>query len=167
MGDSTRPRGSFLLLGPSGVGKPKPLRHSANRLPQRTSSGSTRHERVFRTPFSHSPNRFTARLRRLEEGGQLTGAVSKEPYSLVLLDEIEKAHPKLFDLFLQLLDDGRLTDSSGHTVDFTETMVLATSNTGSGEITRPQEQGVDIYDPAFARNTILPILHAYLPTGVY
>jgi ATP-dependent Clp protease ATP-binding subunit ClpB len=93
-----------------------------------------------------------------EEGGQLTGAVSREPYSLILLDEIEKAHPKLFDLFLQLLDDGRLTDSGGQTVDFTETTVLATSNVGSHEIANAMAAGTNVHSGAFMTDTIMPLL---------
>ncbi|HUD11768.1 MAG TPA: AAA family ATPase, partial [Candidatus Saccharimonadia bacterium] len=86
------------------------------------------------------------------------------PYSLVLLDEIEKAHSKLFDLFLQLLDDGRLTDSSGHTVDFSETLVMATSNTGSTEIAEAASHGIDVNSPAFMTDVLLPkLMRTYRP----
>src|SRR5690606_10186416 len=96
-----------------------------------------------------------------EEGGQLTNPVAEEPYSLVLLDEIEKAHPKVFDIFLQLLDDGRLTDGRGTTVDFRHTIVVATSNVGLAEIVEASASG-DIHDrEKFLRSTLFPLLVEY------
>jgi ATP-dependent Clp protease ATP-binding subunit ClpC len=159
LGDPSKPRGSFLLLGPSGVGKTE----TAKALAKHVYSGPGALVRLDMSEYAEphaavrligSPPGYVG----YEEGGQLTGAVSREPYSLVLLDEIEKAHPKLFDLFLQLLDDGRLTDSAGKTVSFTETMVLATSNLAAREIAQAATEGVDIHHPHFLTNTIIPTL---------
>jgi ATP-dependent Clp protease ATP-binding subunit ClpA len=159
LSDETRPRGSFLLLGPSGVGKTETAKalarhvfHNQNALVRLDMSEYSEPHAAVR--LIGSPPGYVG----YEEGGQLTGAVLREPYSLVLLDEIEKAHPKLFDLFLQLLDDGRLTDSSGRTVDFTNTLVLATSNVGSAEIAAGAAAGQDVNAPAFSQNILLPLL---------
>ena len=76
-----------------------------------------------------------------EEGGQLTEAVRRRPYSVVLLDEIEKAHPDVFNLLLQVLEDGRLTDSTGHTVDFRNTIIIMTSNVGANTLNRAKAMG--------------------------
>ncbi|MDF2461328.1 MAG: ATP-dependent Clp protease ATPase subunit, ATP-dependent Clp protease ATP-binding subunit ClpC [Candidatus Saccharibacteria bacterium] len=159
LGDSSKPKGSFLLLGPSGVGKTetakaltKTVYHNPNALVRLDMSEYGEPHAAIR--LIGSPPGYVG----YEEGGQLTGAVQRQPHSLVLIDEIEKAHPKLFDLFLQLLDDGRLTDSQGKTVDFTETMVLATSNTAAHEITTAATAGTDIHSPEFMQTTILPLL---------
>ncbi len=159
LGDASKPRGSFLLLGPSGVGKTE----TAKALTRVVYSNPQAFIRLDMSEYaeSHSAVRLIGSppgYVGYDEGGQLTGAVAKQPYSLVLLDEIEKAHPKLFDLFLQLLDDGRLTDSAGHTVDFTETLVLATSNTGAQEIAAAASAGIDVSSPAFLRQTLMPLL---------
>jgi ATP-dependent Clp protease ATP-binding subunit ClpC len=159
LADPSRPRGSFLLLGPSGVGKTQTAKAIAKTVYQNESALVRLDMSEYSEPHSAirligSPPGYVG----YEEGGQLTSAVLKEPYSLVLLDEIEKAHPKLFDLFLQLLDDGRLTDSAGHTVDFTQTLVMATSNTGSQAIADAASSGVDTQDPEFMRRTLLPLL---------
>jgi ATP-dependent Clp protease ATP-binding subunit ClpC len=132
LGDPNRPIGSFLFLGPTGVGKTELARALAEAL-----FGDE--DRMIRLDMSEFQERHT--VSRLvgappgyvgyEEAGQLTEAVRRRPYSVVLLDEIEKAHPDVFNLLLQVLDDGRLTDSQGRTVSFKNTVVVMTSNLGS------------------------------------
>ncbi len=130
--DPNRPMGSFIFLGPTGVGKTELARTLANAL-------FDSEEHMIRLDMSeymekHSVSRLVGAppgYVGFEEGGQLTEAVRRNPYSVLLFDEIEKAHPDVFNLLLQLLDDGRLTDSQGRTVDFRNTIVLMTSNIGS------------------------------------
>jgi ATP-dependent Clp protease ATP-binding subunit ClpB len=132
LSDPNRPIGSFLFLGPTGVGKTELARALAEYL-------FDDERAVVRVDMSEYQERHT--VSRLvgappgyvgfEEGGQLTEAVRRRPYSVVLLDEIEKAHGDVFNVLLQLLDDGRLTDGQGRTVDFRNTIVIMTSNLGS------------------------------------
>ncbi|MCU7726573.1 ATP-dependent Clp protease ATP-binding subunit [Actinoplanes sp. KI2] len=132
LGDPGRPVGSFLFLGPTGVGKTELARTLAEAL-----FGDS--DRMIRLDMSEFQERHTvARLVGAppgyvgyDEAGQLTEAVRRRPYSVVLLDEIEKAHPDVFNILLQVLDDGRLTDSQGRTVSFKNTVLIMTSNLGS------------------------------------
>jgi ATP-dependent Clp protease ATP-binding subunit ClpC len=137
LGDPNRPIGSFLFLGPTGVGKTELARALAEGL-----FGSE--DRMIRIDMSEFQERHT--VSRLvgappgyvgyDEAGQLTEAVRRTPYAVLLLDEIEKAHPDVFNVLLQVLDDGRLTDGQGRTVDFKNTVVIMTSNLGSDLIGR-------------------------------
>jgi ATP-dependent Clp protease ATP-binding subunit ClpC len=137
LGDPQRPVGSFLFLGPTGVGKTELARALAEAL----FGADSRMIRLDMSEFSerHTVSRLVGAppgYVGYEEAGQLTEAVRRRPYSVVLLDEIEKAHPDVFNILLQILDDGRLTDGQGRTVDFKNTVLIMTSNLGSDLITR-------------------------------
>ena len=153
--DPRRPIGSFMFLGPTGVGKTELAKSLAESL-------FDDEHNIVRIDMSEYMEKFS--VSRLigappgyvgyEEGGQLTEAVRRKPYSVVLFDEIEKAHPDVFNILLQVLDDGRITDSQGRTVDFKNTIIILTSNLGSdyilegigdnGEISEEAKQKVEM-----------------------
>ncbi|MEK6237433.1 MAG: AAA family ATPase, partial [Planctomycetales bacterium] len=140
--DPNRPIGSFLFLGPTGVGKTELCKTLAETL----FDDENAMVRLDMTEFMerHTVSRLIGAppgYVGYEEGGRLTEAVRRRPYSVVLLDEIEKAHPDVFNVLLQLLDDGRLTDNLGHTVDFTNTIVVMTSNIAGAHIQEIASQG--------------------------
>ena len=142
--DANRPIGSFLFLGPTGVGKTEVARALAESL-----FDSESH--IIRIDMSEYMEKYsTSRLIGAppgyvgyEEGGQLTEKVRRNPYSIVLFDEIEKAHPEVFNLLLQMLDDGRLTDSQGRVVDFKNTIIIMTSNLGSEYLLNNEREKVE------------------------
>ncbi|MEU2653938.1 ATP-dependent chaperone ClpB [Streptomyces sp. NPDC007325] len=136
--DPDRPTGSFLFLGPTGVGKTELAKALADFL----FDDERAMVRIDMSEYSekHSVARLVGAppgYVGYEEGGQLTEAVRRRPYSVVLLDEVEKAHPEVFDILLQVLDDGRLTDGQGRTVDFRNTILILTSNLGSQYLVDP------------------------------
>lgn len=135
LSDPNRPSGSFLFLGPTGVGKTELTKSLANFL----FDDETAMVRIDMSEFmeKHSVSRLVGAppgYVGYEEGGVLTEAVRRKPYSVVLFDEVEKAHPDVFNILLQVLDDGRLTDSQGRVVDFKNTVIIMTSNLGSHKI---------------------------------
>ncbi len=137
LGDPDRPIGSFIFLGPTGVGKTE----LAKALAEFLFDSERAMIRIDMSEYmeKHSVSRLVGAppgYVGYEEGGQLTESVRRRPYSVVLLDEVEKAHPDVFNILLQLLDDGRLTDGQGRTVDFRNTIVIMTSNVGSEFIFR-------------------------------
>jgi ATP-dependent Clp protease ATP-binding subunit ClpC len=145
--DPNRPLGAFMFLGPTGVGKTETAKALAEFL-----FGDEEH--LIRVDMSEFMEKHT--VSRLigsppgyvgyEEGGQLTEQVRRKPYSVILLDEIEKAHTEVFNILLQIFEDGMLTDHIGHTVDFTNTIIIMTSNVGARQITKEGEMGFDVKD---------------------
>ncbi len=157
--DPNRPIGSFLFLGPTGVGKTELAKTLAEALFDDESN-------MVRIDMSEYMEKFS--VSRLigappgyvgyEEGGQLTEAVRRRPYSVILFDEIEKAHPDVFNILLQVLDDGRITDSQGRTVDFKNTIIIMTSNLGSQYILEDAEKGELSSD---TRDKVTSLLHQH------
>ena len=147
--DPDRPIGSFLFLGPTGVGKTELAKALSEIL-------FDNEKNIIRIDMSEYMEKFS--VSRLigappgyvgyDEGGQLTEAVRRKPYSVVLFDEIEKAHPDVFNILLQVLDDGRITDSQGRTVDFKNTIIILTSNLGSASILEGIDENGEITDTA-------------------
>ncbi|MFG0246859.1 MAG: ATP-dependent Clp protease ATP-binding subunit [Phycisphaerales bacterium JB052] len=147
LGDQSKPIGSFLFLGPTGVGKTETCKALAEFL-------FDTEDALVRVDMSeymekHAVSRLIGAppgYVGYEEGGALTEAVRRRPYAVILLDEIEKAHPDVFNVLLQLLDDGRLTDGQGRTVDFKNTIVVMTSNIGSQKILEMAEHGSEDWE---------------------
>ncbi|MBI3981167.1 ATP-dependent Clp protease ATP-binding subunit [Candidatus Microgenomates bacterium] len=155
--DPKRPLGSFLLLGPTGVGKTELAKVLAKLV--YGSEGAMVRLDMSEFTESHTADRLLGAppgYVGYEEGGQLTNPIRLRPYSLILLDEIEKGHPKVFDVFLQVLEDGRLTDAQGHTVDFKNTIIIMTSNIQIGEYVDPNEK-----DEKKKRDQIMNALGSY------
>ena len=156
--DPQRPIGSFLFLGPTGVGKTELAKVLAKTL-------FDDEKNLIRIDMSEYMEKFS--VSRLigappgyvgyDEGGQLTEAVRRKPYSVVLFDEIEKAHPDVFHILLQVLDDGRITDSQGRTVDFKNTIIILTSNLGSEYILGGIDENGNI--SAEAKASVEALLH--------
>jgi ATP-dependent Clp protease ATP-binding subunit ClpB len=158
--DPNRPIGSFIFLGPTGVGKTELAKTLAQSL-------FDSEEQIIRIDMSeymekHAVSRLIGAppgYVGYEEGGQLTEAVRRKPYSVVLLDEIEKAHPEVFNILLQMLDDGRVTDSQGRTVDFKNTVIIMTSNIGSHALLEGGTENGEITEEA--RDSVMGQLRAH------
>jgi ATP-dependent Clp protease ATP-binding subunit ClpB len=154
--DVNRPLGSFLFLGPTGVGKTELTKALANFLFEDKNA-------ILRVDMSEYMEKHSvARLIGappgyvgFEQGGYLTEAVRRRPYQVILFDEVEKAHPDIFNVLLQVLDEGRLTDSQGHVVDFKNTIIILTSNLGSDILSSDDKR-----DPDLIRESVMQIVRS-------
>ena len=158
--DPTKPIGSFLFLGPTGVGKTE----LAKSLAQNLFDDENAMVRIDMSEYmeKYSVSRLIGAAPGYvgyEEGGQLTEAVRRKPYAVVLFDEIEKAHPDVFNILLQVLDDGRITDSQGRTVDFKNTIIILTSNIGAQTLLDGISENGDI--PEDVRKEVMEALHSH------
>ncbi len=158
--DENRPIGSFIFLGPTGVGKTE----LAKALSEALFDSERNLIRIDMSEYmeKHSVSRLVGAppgYVGYDEGGQLTEAVRRKPYSVILFDEIEKAHPDVFNILLQLLDDGRLTDNQGRTVDFKNTIIIMTSNIGSSELIDAMSDDGSI--DAEVKNSVVNQLNSY------
>ena len=159
--DPTKPIGSFLFLGPTGVGKTE----LAKSLAQNLFDDENAMVRIDMSEYmeKYSVSRLIGAAPGYvgyEEGGQLTEAVRRKPYAVVLFDEIEKAHPDVFNILLQVLDDGRITDSQGRTVDFKNTIIILTSNIGAQSLLDGIKEDGTI--PEEVRKEVTDALHAHI-----
>ena len=154
--DPDRPTGSFLFLGPTGVGKTELAKALADFLfdDERAMVRIDMSEYMEKSSVSRLIGAAPGYV-GYEEGGQLTESVRRRPYSVVLFDEVEKAHPEVFDILLQVLDDGRLTDGQGRTVDFRNTILIMTSNLGSQFLVSSQS------DEETKRKAVMDSVHAH------
>ena len=158
LGDPDRPLGSFLFMGPTGVGKT----HLAKSLAEFLFDDANAMTRIDMSEYmeKHTVSRLIGAppgYVGYDEGGQLTEAVRRHPYCVILLDEVEKAHPEVFNVLLQMLDDGRMTDGQGRTVDFKNTVVIMTSNIGSQWISDALLDGKEI------RRKVMEAVQAHFP----
>jgi ATP-dependent Clp protease ATP-binding subunit ClpB len=162
LSDAARPLGSFLFLGPTGVGKTELAKTLADFL----FNDEKALTRIDMSEYGekHSVSRLIGAppgYVGYEQGGQLTEAVRRRPYSVILFDEIEKAHPEVFNVFLQILDDGRLTDGQGRVVDFKNVIIIMTSNLGSDlilEAAAAQEKSAKVKKGDTLKDTLMELL---------